>query len=64
MNHLNLSELLTAGWGASWQPDVRDRREWPEIDEWPPPTGAPAASADDRPILERIGESRLVLVGR
>jgi hypothetical protein len=67
MGYLNLSDLKAESWGSSWEPDVRDRREWPDFEEWPPPDSAASQSAeapDDWPLFERFGERRLVLIGR
>jgi hypothetical protein len=69
MGNLNVSDLRAASWGSSWEPDVRDRREWMEIAEWPPPEGLGAASQsadeiDACSIFERFGERRLVPIGR
>jgi hypothetical protein len=69
MGYLNLSDLKAECWGSSWEPGARDRRGWPDFEEWPPP-GEPGSASqapeapDDRPIFERFGERRLVLIGR
>ena len=69
MGNLNLSDLQAESWGSSWEPDARNRREWQDIEEWPPPEEPGAASqraddTDDVSIFERFGERRLVLIGR
>jgi hypothetical protein len=67
MGNLMVSDLKAASWGSSWEPDARDRRDWAEIEEWPPPEDAVSLSddvRDDWPIFERFGERRLVLIGR
>ena len=69
MGNLNLSDLKAESWGSSWEPDARDRREWLEIEEWPPPEelGSASQSAeapDDWPLFEQFCDRRLVLIGR
>jgi hypothetical protein len=66
MGSLQLNELEAASWGGSWQPRPRDRREWPEIPEWPPPDEAPDLCWVVEP-LDAYGEDvrrlRRLLVG-
>ena len=67
MGNLILSDLKASSWGSSWEPDVRDRRDWPDLEEWPPPDAVaslPGDAPNGWPLFERFGDRRLVLIGR
>jgi hypothetical protein len=63
---LLLSELEAASWGSSWEPDARERRDWLDTLDDPPPDdnlGLSCEESDGKPIVERPAQPRGVLVG-